>query len=601
MYASAKQNGSIQHDDELQKGANTAEPQQRAPRQLLAALVAVSVVIFLAYICAVSIQRRITFSPFSRQLAARGGGEEFDESDDSCSTESAADTSPEGQPTTTPPPDVSAEALQAQSGRSVSTSSTDTTAAASGKTVPGTAAPQVETQWRRTGLKRKGAEQSSVEREAKQLRPETTLQPPPSPLDPALDSLIDSLLAGADDPLSEDVWLLDEPPLLLAADSSIVSTPSTSRTDSEARPVETALQPSRAVETALQLSRAVETTLQPSPPPLDPGLDSLIDSVLFGGSSVFSEVFWRLDEVTKESPQPPVAEAHAAAKEGTASTSTAPVEDSLASSSRASSASQHLPSGVTPSQESGSAEQLASSTELPADATVISLFRFVGDVLPRIPPEALRMHPFYRYPPNRPAFTSRSFNARLASSLAPSQKGANPALAMCMEIMKKPSLSQLDFESLLMEAERLFAFAMYNMPLTYRRGHALYAIETLGTIFLVLDTLYCAAEVIGEHSMKQDWWPSLIRRIGSVKFVPRNEYQMTDKALRNAEVGRALNAVLEYYRRGLRPPALLVVGLKEALLCEPGSSKFKAEQWKAWRRDAAHWRLSLQPSVAENK
>ncbi|CDJ34593.1 uncharacterized protein EMH_0091310 [Eimeria mitis] len=76
------------------------------------------------------------------------------------------------------------------------------------------------------------------------------------------------------------------------------------------------------------------------------------------GDSLSSACSLVYHQVTKESPQPPVAEALAPAEEGTASTSTAPVEDSFASSSRASAASQQLPSGVTPSQESGSAEQV---------------------------------------------------------------------------------------------------------------------------------------------------------------------------------------------------------------------------------------------------
>ncbi|CDJ28690.1 uncharacterized protein EMH_0043070 [Eimeria mitis] len=41
----------------------------------------------------------------------------------------------------------------------------------------------------------------------------------------------------------------------------------------------------------------------------------------------------------------------------------------------------------------------------------------------------------------------------------------------------------------------------------------------------------------------------------------------------------------------------MVVGLKEALLREPGSSKFKAEMWNLWRDDADQWRESVQRSL----
>ncbi|CDJ35353.1 uncharacterized protein EMH_0096890 [Eimeria mitis] len=248
------------------------------------------------------------------------------------------------------------------------------------------------------------------------------------------------------------------------------------------------------------------------------------------GGSLSSACFVVYHQVTKESPQPPVAEAHAAAKEGTASTSTAPVEDSLASSSRASSASQLLPSGVTPSQESGSVEQ-----------------------------------------------------TRLA-------KKPNPTLEVCREILKKPWLAKEDLDELVTQTERLCG-----------QGYPLYAIETLGTIFIVFDTLYCATEVLGDPSLKDVWLPRLVRRTEGIRFTPKQSFLINDKSTRNAEVARTLSVALEYYRRGSRPPARMVVGLKEALFCEPASSKFNAEQWDPWRADAEDFRESIESSLAENK
>ncbi|CDJ34856.1 LOW QUALITY PROTEIN: uncharacterized protein EMH_0093290 [Eimeria mitis] len=255
---------------------------------------------------------------------------------------------------------------------------------------------------------------------------------------------------------------------------------------------------------------------------------------------------------------------------------------------------------AAPSQESGSAEQLASSTELPTDATVISHFKWLGELFPDIPESILRTHPFYRHPQNEHIRISRSFDAR-SRLRPPAQKSPGPALTVCKEILKKLSLSPQDLMQLLKQAERLYGYASQTMALNYRRAQPLYAIETLGAIFLVLDTLYCAAEVLGDYSMKQDWWPSIVHRIEAARFVPKKEHLRCDKSVRNLHIALTLDAALEYYRKGIRPPLLMVIGLKEALFCGPGSTRFKSPQWDPWRQDAAQWRVSIQPILAKIK
>ncbi|CDJ35686.1 uncharacterized protein EMH_0099820 [Eimeria mitis] len=123
--------------------------------------------------------------------------------------------------------------------------------------------------------------------EAKHLRletvvEETPLQPPPPPLDPGLDSLIDSVLFGIDDPFSEDVWLDDEQKLHSTADSSFLSIPSRSGSES-ASPV-------------------VEYTQEHSPTRLDPSLDPLIDSAFSGADDPSSEDSSLTDELMLQSP-----------------------------------------------------------------------------------------------------------------------------------------------------------------------------------------------------------------------------------------------------------------------------------------------------------
>ncbi|CDJ34592.1 uncharacterized protein EMH_0091300 [Eimeria mitis] len=253
---------------------------------LLMLVTTIFAIVYLAYVCSFSIGRRITALPLSRSLAQSSGGEDCGESDGSHSTGSPAETSPEGQSATLKQLDYAVEGLKAQSGKSEPNPSSDATTAAPGKAISGTAAPQLETQGRRTGVKRKGEEQSTVERGAKKRIRETPiveapLQPVSTPLDPRLDSLIDSVLSGGSTAFSEAFWLLNEAEQESVEDDYIESRPGASGTDSR--------------------TPVVETPQRPPPPPLDPGLDSLIDSVLSESADILSGDAWLLDE---EPPHP---------------------------------------------------------------------------------------------------------------------------------------------------------------------------------------------------------------------------------------------------------------------------------------------------------
>ncbi|CDJ58079.1 hypothetical protein, conserved [Eimeria maxima] len=109
-------------------------------------------------------------------------------------------------------------------------------------------------------------------------------------------------------------------------------------------------------------------------------------------------------------------------------------------------------------------------------------------------------------------------------------------------------------------------------------------------------------EVLGDKSMKESWWPWMVSHIESASYEPRRDFVTIGKRSRNVDVASTLHVALDFYRRGLRAPLRMVIGLKEALLCEPGaSSKFKAERWNPWREDAARWRRSIEPSLSWHK
>ena len=183
-------------------------------------------------------------------------------------------------------------------------------------------------------------------------------------------------------------------------------------------------------------------------------------------------------------------------------------------------------------------------------------------------------------------------------TLSTTQRFAVNALNKCRKILKKDALAPSDLNELLSNAEALCAFAIRNMPVAYKRCQAKCAIEIMGMIFLVLDTLYCAAEVLGERALKHSWWPLVLLHIREARFVPHKLSTQRQK-YNNVDVARTLHAALEYYRRSQRAPMLMVLGLKKALLCTPDSvTKFTAAQWGPWREDDEEWIRSIQTHLS---
>ncbi|CDJ48913.1 hypothetical protein EBH_0081100 [Eimeria brunetti] len=440
-------------------------------------------------------------------------------------------------------------------------------------------------------------EQSKVGTEAKHLRleagnEETQVQSPLPPLDPELDSLIDLVLSEVDDAFAESVWLGDADPLHSTADPSTDSKRPVSGGGSELLhkdigtlgiAYQLPAQPSKRKER--KKDGGVKSPLSADSP----------DSRTQHRSPVEKGTLHRgpVPHAARLTPK-----ALDALIEGMATASGDPAVDTFPRSSRASPATPLLPSALTVSTESESTEQSASVPQLPTDANVIAHFGWLGNVYTGVPDSVLKTHPFYRYPKTQPAPGTAPFDVHRAATFVNFRIQVSNALAVCREIMGKPDLSRQDFQQLIFHAERLCGYAVKKMPVAFARPKAVEAIETLGVVFLVVDTLHCVAEILGELSMKHVWWPKILRHIEEAGFAPRRDFLVPGMYFRNAEIACTLDAALEYYRQGHRPPVRMVVGLKEALLCEPRDrSKFSGTRWNPWREDAAQWRQSIVPSL----
>ncbi|CDJ28521.1 uncharacterized protein EMH_0041600 [Eimeria mitis] len=188
----------------------TAARAQKA-QALLAAFAAASAVLLFVYICSLSIRRGKAALPFGRTLAASDDDEDSGESG-SCvrDIDKAQGHAPHSYPFPSPYVPLSVE-----SGHTDTSPALGRTSTVPRKRISSAATQRVNEAGEWASVKGNEKENVILEREAKLPRLEVPVQDippghPPIPLDPALDILIDSMLSEIEDPLSEDIWLLDD-------------------------------------------------------------------------------------------------------------------------------------------------------------------------------------------------------------------------------------------------------------------------------------------------------------------------------------------------------------------------------------------------------
>lgn len=179
----------------------------------------------------------------------------------------------------------------------------------------------------------------------------------------------------------------------------------------------------------------------------------------------------------------------------------------------------------------------------------------------------------------------------MAASFRLLRRFPHDQLEKCRVLLKKEQLTASELKTLLRATERLVGYATGSMPTTVPKKTMVAAIEALGTILLVLDALFCAAEVLGESSRRNSWWTDVVRHIKRVKYSRRV------RPSKKNEVAEMLDSALNYYRRCVRPPARFLICVKEVLFEQFCEMKFNSTSWDAWRRDILEWRQATTPEA----
>ena len=193
----------------------------------------------------------------------------------------------------------------------------------------------------------------------------------------------------------------------------------------------------------------------------------------------------------------------------------------------------------------------------------------------------LENHPFYRVP-QRPqglqiSPVTVSYDRLIWAHLDLSVK-LEPLRQACANNFVDAHVFELivaNVYDLLGYAKELFERDLPQRPIRLR--------EALARHLLVLDALWVTGEIGGPEMQRASWWDPLMANMKK----PLIHAQHPE---RNHPFVKNLLAALEYYRSGMRPPAPLLVGLKQAIFCFPRIALYRKPQWKRWRDDDQRWR-----------
>ncbi|KAL8434461.1 hypothetical protein ACSSS7_003107 [Eimeria intestinalis] len=191
-----------------------------------------------------------------------------------------------------------------------------------------------------------------------------------------------------------------------------------------------------------------------------------------------------------------------------------------------------------------------------------------------------QQHLYYRIP------SAPEIRVPFTFSLTAVFFGKRPPLAALLSPIRqelvKRRLTLAEAHVLFQHVNRLIYYAnsYHTRPLRGTRSYELVA--PLGARILIADTLYCACQVLGASMRKETWWSHVV---GSMLAPPVSWLPDSNRGQREKLLIR-LFAAAEVYKRGERPLARVVVGIKRALFLEAKAPLyFKAPEWDVWRGD----------------
>lgn len=201
------------------------------------------------------------------------------------------------------------------------------------------------------------------------------------------------------------------------------------------------------------------------------------------------------------------------------------------------------------------------------------------------PEQYLKSHPFYRCPDKVVVPAS---GPEIIPERGRALNVAFNTLNNLRRLLKQRELSDHDSHQLVCEASTLLRYARDYMRKDLKDLSLSKTVAAAEFMLIVVDMLYVAGSILGPSSGVSKWLPELMQ------MVPLHSQKKPSfrASLKSHELFSDLENVyqlLGYYRACTRPPADVLVPVKQKFLCFYPTHRFVATTWQPWRDDNDEW------------
>ncbi|CDI82600.1 hypothetical protein EPH_0055020 [Eimeria praecox] len=229
--------------------------------------------------------------------------------------------------------------------------------------------------------------------------------------------------------------------------------------------------------------------------------------------------------------------------------------------------------GELPSTEEASASH-ASNSECPGDLS--DLVRCMD----------IRYHPYVHLPVLEEGVVPRDVQVSTLVAKRPMLVKPHAHLLTLRALFAKKTLNQQDADLLVNAVELLVATYWLRTKTTRKHATPILIVEALGRNLMVLDSIVCAIQLLGEHMQAHLWWDKFATNFDINFPLPAPGSRGKELTHFHINLARRLYAAINIYKRGVRPPLLEVIALKTLLFCSPlGQHRLKHPKWDPWRKD----------------
>lgn len=156
------------------------------------------------------------------------------------------------------------------------------------------------------------------------------------------------------------------------------------------------------------------------------------------------------------------------------------------------------------------------------------------------------------------------------------------------QLLKLPFVGSEDLHQLMICLEYLVSFAIFQMDCDLTGLRPRLVCSKLEIAFIVLDALFAVSEVLGAQAKRNEWWDEVTKGIPSYE-IPKAKSLSNPATLKYIRLSQALKTGLDYYKRGRRPPAMLVIALKRGIISTQLALGVQKAFWEPLHFDDEEW------------